>query len=272
MKNNIKNKTAFILLAFAACIPAAAFNATVLSVQGTAEVQDGSIWEEIVQGDELEEGSVISTGFKSSLVLKIKESTVTVGQLARVTIEELSESQASDNVCVYIDSGNIDASVGKESGKKVGFKIRSPVATASVRGTSFSVTSSGKLSVTDGLVGFLPAESKGSKAFSENIVQKEAKEDNPVSSVFTSSSEAGGSYGVPVFRGQSSSTDPLTGRRSSARTEKAKSAEKSSSSTKPQSQTEAVPSSTGSARPDTTSAPSLSGTAAISIKLNFPEK
>lgn len=154
----------------------------------------------------------------------------------------------------------------------MGFKIRSPVATASVRGTSFSVTSSGKLSVTDGLVGFLPAESKGSKAFSENIVQKEAKEDNPVSSVFTSSSEAGGSYGVPVFRGQSSSTDPLTGRRSSARTEKAKSAEKSSSSTKPQSQTEAVPSSTGSARPDTTSAPSLSGTATISIKLNFPEK
>lgn len=108
----------------------------------------------------------------------------------------------------------------------MGFKVRSPVATASVRGTSFSVTSSGKLSVTDGLVGFLPAESKGSKAFSENIVQKEAKEDNPVSSVFTSSSEAGGSYGVPVFRGQSSSTDPLTGRRSSARTEKAKSAEK----------------------------------------------
>lgn len=115
------------------------FSAQVISVTGKAEVLSGGSWKSLSAGDNLNSGDIIQTGFKSGLSLKIKESTVNVSPLTRVTVENLSENAQKDNVSLFVDAGGVSSSVRKASGKKVGFTVRTPVATASVRGTDFSV-------------------------------------------------------------------------------------------------------------------------------------
>lgn len=136
-----------------------ALEGKVVSVEGKVEVQDGSIWVELDEGDTIEKGAVISTGFKSKAVIEVKGSKFTLGPLTRLTVEDLVSSDDKDSTQVFIDSGTIAADVNGADGKRVGFKVRSPIATASVRGTGFKMSSSGKLAVTSGLVSFGPAES-----------------------------------------------------------------------------------------------------------------
>lgn len=123
----------------AASIFAADFTAQVVSVSGKAEVLNGNTWKALSNGDTLKSGDTIQTGFRSSAVLKIKGSTVNVAALTRMTVEQLSENPEKDNVRVFVKTGGVTSDVQKTSGKKVGFTVRTPVATASVRGTEFSV-------------------------------------------------------------------------------------------------------------------------------------
>ncbi|MBO6218478.1 MAG: FecR domain-containing protein [Treponema sp.] len=119
-----------------------AMQAQVVSATGKAEVQKGSSWAALKAGDVLDAGSVIQTGFKSELVLKIKESTVTVSALTRITLQTLAEregisgSQGKDETTIFLDTGSLKSNVQKSADRRVGFTVRSPVATASVRGTA----------------------------------------------------------------------------------------------------------------------------------------
>ncbi|MBQ8013634.1 MAG: FecR domain-containing protein [Treponema sp.] len=128
--------TAFAFSAFA-------MQATVVSAKGKAEVQNGSMWVALKPGDTLNQGSVIQTGFKSELVIKIKESTVTVASLSRLTLQTLAEREglagaaAKDETSIFLDTGALRSNVKKSADRRVGFTVRSPVATASVRGTGF---------------------------------------------------------------------------------------------------------------------------------------
>lgn len=150
--------SALFLLACAAF--SSDFTAQVVSVSGKAEVLSGTTWKALSAGDTLKNGDVVQTGFKSGAVLKIKESTINVASLTRMTVEQLSESQDKDNVRVFVKTGKVSSNVQKANGKKVGFTVRTPVATASVRGTEFSVentfsatqvqTSRGKVAVWSG--------------------------------------------------------------------------------------------------------------------------
>lgn len=121
-----------------------AMQATVVSAKGKAEVQNGDSWVALKAGDALDQGSVIQTGFKSEVVLKIKESTVTVAPLSRITLQTLAEreglagAQGKDETAIFLDTGSLKSNVQKSNDRRVGFTVRSPVATASVRGTEFA--------------------------------------------------------------------------------------------------------------------------------------
>lgn len=134
-------KIAFIFAALACSsfLAAADFTAQVVSVSGKVEVLNGNSWKTLVAGDTLKSGDTVQTGFRSVAVLKIKDSTVNVAALTRMTVEQLSENSEKDNVRVFVKTGGVKSDVQKSSGKKVGFTVRTPVATASVRGTEFSV-------------------------------------------------------------------------------------------------------------------------------------
>lgn len=134
-------KIAFIFAALACSsfLTAADFTAQVVSVSGKVEVLNGNSWKALAAGDTLKSGDTVQTGFRSGAVLKIKDSTVNVAALTRMTVEQLSENSEKDNVRVFVKTGGVKSDVQKSNGKKVGFTVRTPVATASVRGTEFSV-------------------------------------------------------------------------------------------------------------------------------------
>ena len=221
-----------ILIVSLAMIPMFALEAKVVSVKGKVEIQEAGMWVPVEKGDIIEKGTVISTGFNSELVVAVKNSTFTLGPLTRVTIENLVTKGNKDTTQIYIDSGSIAANVSNKGGRRTGFKVRSPVATASVRGTAFIVSSSGKLTVTEGLVAFGPAESSSSEvdteSADEDVVSDEAVADSGDDSqseqhanAFASTEDVGGE-GVPVAAGQTSTASVSGFMPSSPRTEMAK--------------------------------------------------
>lgn len=234
------------LLAFAvfAGFSASALEAKFVSIEGKVEILEGGMWIPVEEGDIIQErGAVISTGFKSNAVVSVKETNFTLGPLTRITIENMVAMENKDSTQIYIDSGSLKANVSSSDGRKVGFKVRSAVATASVRGTEFKVTSSGRLSVTQGLVSFggpeaSSAEVAKSEDNSTDVAPSEesnagtvasanetsdgnvAAEEHPESTPFTSSAEVGEKNGVPVFAGQDSKADVTASRPSNPHAEK----------------------------------------------------
>lgn len=234
------------LLAFAvfAGFSASALEAKFVSIEGKVEILEGGMWIPVEEGDIIQErGAVISTGFKSNAVVSVKGTNFTLGPLTRITIENMVAMENKDSTQIYIDSGSLKANVSSSDGRKVGFKVRSAVATASVRGTEFKVTSSGRLSVTQGLVSFggpeaSSAEVTKSEDNSTDVASSEesnagtvasanetsdgnvAAEEHPESTPFTSSAEVGEKNGVPVFAGQDSKSDVTASRPSNPHAEK----------------------------------------------------
>ena len=234
------------LLAFAvfAGFSASALEAKFVSIEGKVEILEGGMWIPVEEGDIIQErGAVISTGFKSNAVVSVKGTNFTLGPLTRITIENMVAMENKDSTQIYIDSGSLKANVSSSDGRKVGFKVRSAVATASVRGTEFKVTSSGRLSA-----GLQKPDFGGPEASSAEVAKSEdnstdvapseesnagtvasanetsdgnvVAEEHPESTPFTSSAEVGEKNGVPVFAGQDSKSDVTASRPSNPHAEK----------------------------------------------------
>lgn len=137
MKKIILSLSFALIFTFASF--AANFTAQVASVSGKAEVLNGTEWRILRVGDTLKNGDTIQTGFKSSIVLKVKDSVINVAALTRMTVEQLAENSQKDNVRVFVKTGSVTSEVNRTENKRIGFTVRTPVATASVRGTEFSV-------------------------------------------------------------------------------------------------------------------------------------
>ena len=284
----MKKLIAAILVSFAV-FSVNALSATVLSVKGKVEIQEAGMWVALQKGDVVEKGTVISTGFSSEAVLSVSNSSISLGPLTRVTIENLVSTNDKDTTQLYIDSGTLAAKVSGKDGKRAGFKVRSPVATASVRGTSFVVSSSGKLSVSEGLVAFgaaesssasvvedAPAEAPAAKAdesaaasataeaTGDSAAAPEGTEnaDQGHANAFASTADVGGE-GVPVAAGQSSQASVSGGSPSSPRAELAKSSAGGKSNTVAVSVLNAVAAGSAAASSDSAAASSDSVAAAV---------
>lgn len=156
---------------------------TVAKITGKAQVAKGSDWVALTLGQKLNPGDTVSTGFRSELQLQIGASVVTVKALSRLTLKDLTQNGTSLNTDLYLKVGQVDAVVNaSETVKSQTFKVASPVATASVRGTAFRFDGV-KLEVYRGLVDF--SDLKG------NLVQVPVGE-----SARAALPEAGGSGGL----------------------------------------------------------------------------
>ena len=117
---------------------AAPLTATVTEVAGKVECKlPGTDWKTAKVGDTLPAGSFISTGFKSTAILKTESATLTVKPVTRLTIEELVKSEGTTKTQMFLMAGRVKAEVTPKEGEKADFKVKSPTATASVRGTGF---------------------------------------------------------------------------------------------------------------------------------------
>ena len=151
-----------IIAAVLCCVFASlsAMEVKVVEVTGKVEVQSGNKWVAVSKGDILSAGAVISTGFKSEAVLSFAETVIKVKALTRLTIEQLFEKDGDKASSVYLDTGSISADVKPAENKRVGFSVKTPAATASVRGTSGDVYSDGTIVGTSGKWCITPPEEK----------------------------------------------------------------------------------------------------------------
>ena len=151
----------FILLIMLITIPVFAQTATVQRVAGKVELmKSGGSWAAVAAGDSFPIGATISTGFRSSAVLLVSDSEITVLPLTRMAIEDLVETQTTVTTSLNLRTGKVRAVVQTTGGKTADFKLRSPVSTAAVRGTEF-LFDGYRLDVIEGVVQFLNAVNKG---------------------------------------------------------------------------------------------------------------
>lgn len=125
-----------IVLLFLTALPLPA--QTIEEVEGKVEYRSPDGWIPANPGDELELGTTLSTGFGASALLRIGESTLRVDQLTRMTIEELIQEEDSIEAEVAMDVGRVEARIRTARERRGEFTVKSPVATAAVRGTDFS--------------------------------------------------------------------------------------------------------------------------------------
>ena len=184
--------------------------AKVESVTGKVEIYKGNAWTPLAAGTSLYKGDIISTGFNSEAVISIKESTVKLAALTRMTVEQLAENDKKEQTQLFIDSGKLTASVKHAENKRTDFKVRSPVSTASVRGTDFTFSAIGRIATTAGLVSTSVSTSQTAQVVESNDAEDSSTAEGE-SSVFTSTSDVGDAYGTPVYEGQETFTDELTG-------------------------------------------------------------
>ncbi len=147
----------FVALFVLAVIDVGAQNRAVFrTVTGKVEIQGPGeqTWRPASAGMEVPIKATISTGFGGGAVLELGASTLTVRQLTRLRIDELSTQNKVTRTDLTMPVGRIRANVKSTAGTTTDFKLRSPVSTAAVRGTGFE-SDGARLSVFDSIVAFL---------------------------------------------------------------------------------------------------------------------
>ncbi len=146
-------KIILTVLLISVMLPLVAFTGTVIEVTGKVEIETDSGWKNLQVGDTVDTGRIISTGFRSKAIIQVAGSNITVNQLTRLSLDQMTETSDAHETEVFLDLGSIAADVKTSENKRVGFVVNTPVATASVRGTSFEMDTD-RLVVTSGLVSY----------------------------------------------------------------------------------------------------------------------
>ncbi len=178
-------KKVFVVLVLVTLLPLALMAEIVAGdMSGKVEImKPGSQkWQTLSTGDSLPKDSTISTGFNSRVQLKVNDATtVELNPLTRLSIEEAVSTPGGDqNTKLFMGSGRIRANVKKNEGKSHNFQVRTPVATAAVRGTAFDMTPR-NLTVREGLVRFSAGKStyhvaKGQQTIVSEVAGQESVE------------------------------------------------------------------------------------------------
>jgi hypothetical protein len=132
-----KTGIGFFLLMGAALLSAQ--TAYIQETSGTVEVKapGAAEWKTAVPGQELEPASLVSTGFRSTALVRIGNSTITLRPLTRLSLEAITAAQNDEELVLNLRSGRVRADVRPPAGGRMNFSVRAPTVTASVRGTVF---------------------------------------------------------------------------------------------------------------------------------------
>jgi len=88
-------------------------------------------------GDTIALNTIVSTGFRSTAIVEIGSSLITVRPLTRLSLAEIRSMDNTENVNLNLQAGRIRVDVNPLAGTRTNLSVQSPSATASVRGTSF---------------------------------------------------------------------------------------------------------------------------------------
>jgi hypothetical protein len=132
-----KNIFKFIFLITGMCVYAQ--NGIIKEMTGTVELKSpgASGYVPAKAGEKVSQQTVISTGFKSTALIEVGGAVLTVRPLTRLTLTEISASMNSETLNLNLQTGRVRVEVNPPAGGKAVMSVKSPIATASVRGTSF---------------------------------------------------------------------------------------------------------------------------------------
>ncbi len=132
------------ILVWAAClltlVPTSAwvFEAVIETVDGRVEVDlAGRGWIPAQPGMALSSGDMISSSFGAAAVLRIGDAVLTVRPLTRLRVDELAEREGVLESELFLQVGRVRSELRSGGDRVQEFRLRSPVATAAVRGTQF---------------------------------------------------------------------------------------------------------------------------------------
>jgi len=142
--------------------------AYIREMTGTVEIKlpDAADWIPAKLGDRIGEATIISTGFRSTAVLAVGNSTLVLRALTRMSLESLVKQNETETINIGLTTGRIRADVKPPAGNKTSFSVQSPSAVASVRGTVFEMDTI-TIHVHEGSVKFEPS---GELAFRPVVV------------------------------------------------------------------------------------------------------
>ena len=177
-----KTSLSFLFIVTAAFLFAQ--NGTIRELNGTVELKDSgaSSFVTAKSGDKVKQDTVVSTGFKSSALVAVGIALITVRPLTRLTLTEIRSAAGTESLNVNLQAGRVRVDVNPPSGTRTSMTVSSPVATASVRGTSFELDTR-NLWVNSGKVSFMGKSGKMmqvSGGYGSNI-QESGKAADPLS-------------------------------------------------------------------------------------------
>ncbi|MCL2380670.1 MAG: FecR family protein [Treponema sp.] len=88
-------------------------------------------------GNLVAQDTIVSTGFRSSAIIEIGSSTITVRPITRLSLGEIQAAAGTETLSVNLQAGRVRVDVRPPAGASANFTMQGPSATASVRGTSF---------------------------------------------------------------------------------------------------------------------------------------
>jgi hypothetical protein len=114
---------------------------SVIKVEGSAAYKEGNKWIPLRTNQKLSEGVKISTGANSFAELKLNSQNHTIRIKPFSMLQVFSkESKTDTNTHIGLKRGGIMAKVPREGKVKTIFKVSSPIATSSVRGTEENIS------------------------------------------------------------------------------------------------------------------------------------
>ena len=145
-----------MLLLLGAGLGVFAQNGTIKEISGIVETKpsETASFRAAHIGDRLSQETVLLTGFGSFAIVEIGSTSITVRPLTRLTLTEIQASAGTETLSVNLQSGRVRVDVKPPAGTKAAMSVASPVAVASVRGTSFEVDTR-NLYVDEGAVSFM---------------------------------------------------------------------------------------------------------------------
>jgi len=108
-------------------------------ISGTVELTPAGSDELIpaVIGSEVARDTIVSTGFRSSALIEVGSSTLTVRPLTRLSLTEIHAADDTETLSANLQAGRVRVEVRPPAGSAAAFTMQGPSATASVRGTVF---------------------------------------------------------------------------------------------------------------------------------------
>ncbi len=114
---------------------------SVIKVEGTAAYRDGRKWIPLRENMKLQEGVKVSTGANSYAELSLNSINHTVRIKPLTMIQVFSkETKSETDTHIGLKRGGITAKVPRDAKVKTIFKVSTPIATSSVRGTEENVS------------------------------------------------------------------------------------------------------------------------------------